>query len=255
PTARACCSARRATDAESDCNPWSITNARTRSCDLAATCTAAAVSANESAPPETATHNSPVAVYGTHRGSAKSSRTARRTSATATSGPLTEPAHLATGNGTHPDEEHDATPRRCSRSTVHPTQPVPRVVELRPGRERVRRGPHRVETNHTDSVDDLASEPCTPLVLCDFRVHAEQTTQHPIHDPTTPAARGEPFPDRGHARHHIGSDRVHHIVRMSFQQCGQRDQPIENLALGRRLQQLHHPERGLVPLLAHPAER
>src|SRR5699024_11388075 len=110
--------------------------------DFLATCTVAAVNASESAPPERATHNSPVTVWGVHRGSANSSRTARRTSATAAWGPLTEPAHPAT----HATSHRNRTPSPYS--VVHPTQPIPRTVDLRTGGERVRRRPYGVETVH-----------------------------------------------------------------------------------------------------------
>src|SRR5690606_3855082 len=59
---------------------------------------------------------------------------------------------------------------------VDSAQPCPRLPDLGPARERVRRRPHRVEPFHAHGADHLASELGAQRVLPHLGVHTEQTT-------------------------------------------------------------------------------
>src|SRR5690606_26885397 len=185
PSRSSCSAAAAATSAEPSCSPWSTTKPRTSPPRRCATCTAAAASARESAPPEQATASG-APRNGAASGESSNRRTAVRISLTARSG------------GT-PRFSPPAPPLAAAgRSAVHPPQPHRGLLDLRAGGQVLGRGPHRVEPVHADRFDHLAGESSPLRVLADLGVHPEQAAQDPVQQPAALAPVGEARADGGH---------------------------------------------------------
>ena len=199
PNAIACCWAVAATRRESGCSRWS-----TISAVVGFTVAATAVSASESGPPDSATHQRSSAVdvaaaERRHRGlqRAQSTRSIHRCGSS-----------ISVGSG----------------SVSGPDQ-----IGVEPG--------------HPDPADDVVDERLAAGVLAHLRVDAQQRAQHPLQRrlfALTPLV--EPAPDGGHRRHHRGPDGVHHVVGVAFQQRAQHQQLVQRALLRLGLHGPQHTE-------------
>src|SRR5665811_158216 len=144
--------ARSATACEPSCRPWSTITAPAVSPARGASKATAAARARESAPPLQATSTRPPGVICPICASA--SRTATRVAAMAGCGPVT-----------------------CRRSSVDAADPGRGALDLFGQRQRLRRGPHRIETVGANLVRHRADEQCAVAVLAHLGLQPEQSAQ------------------------------------------------------------------------------
>src|SRR5665647_76730 len=189
---------RPATAEEPSCRPWSTITAPADRPHRGASKATAAASARESAPPLQATSTSPPGTIWV-----SSRRTATRVAAMARCGPVMY--------------------RR--RSSVDALDPACGVLDLLGQGQRLRRGPHRVETVGADPVSDRPDERGPVAVLTHLGLEAEQPPQDLVHATHVLAPLLEPGPDLLDAGHHRRPHVVHHHVGVSLEQRHDRGDP------------------------------